>query len=329
MWRPTRNVDELSRQTTRRTAVQLLAGGIGATVVGAGVTTATDTADTVVSLTNVGAQAWEVTGIDGTGITADDGNNPTLTFTETSKRYRIENGGYSAHPLEFRADDGTALLSQSRTGSFESDAAVNWTDSGDAVEFTLTSELNNLITEYACTIHGAMVGTVASDVPTVDYTPETGSVSFTAPDDGVTVEPPVTFEMTATDFVIEAASNGVTDGHGHFHILVDKSAVAPGETIPFEEGYNHYGDGSTSAELRLSQGTHTIRLQAGDANHRAYDLTDTIELTVEAPPDTVDRFDDDGDGEIDLSEVQDAIRAFSNGEVDLQGVQQVIAAFSR
>jgi len=43
----------------------------------------------------------------------------------------------------------------------------------------------------------------------------------------------------------------------------------------------------------------------------------------------VERFDTDDDGDISLTEVQDAIRAFSNGELDLQGVQQVIAAFSR
>jgi hypothetical protein len=42
----------------------------------------------------------------------------------------------------------------------------------------------------------------------------------------------------------------------------------------------------------------------------------------------IERFDADGDGDISLTEVQDAIRAFSNGELDLQGVQQVIAAFS-
>jgi hypothetical protein len=42
----------------------------------------------------------------------------------------------------------------------------------------------------------------------------------------------------------------------------------------------------------------------------------------------VERFDADDDGDISLTEVQDAIRAFSNGELDLQDVQQVIAAFA-
>jgi hypothetical protein len=57
--------------------------------------------------------------------------------------------------------------------------------------------------------------------------------------------------------------------------------------------------------------------------------TDSVTTTVGgAPVGPIERFDADGNGEIDLIEVQAAIRAFSNGELDLQGVQQVIGAFS-
>jgi hypothetical protein len=57
--------------------------------------------------------------------------------------------------------------------------------------------------------------------------------------------------------------------------------------------------------------------------------TDTVTTTVgDVETGPVARFDADDDGEISFSEVQAAIRAFSNGELDLQGVQQVIAAFS-
>jgi hypothetical protein len=47
---------------------------------------------------------------------------------------------------------------------------------------------------------------------------------------------------------------------------------------------------------------------------------------VETGP--VERFDADDDGEISLSEVQTAIRAFSEGDISLQDVQKVIIAFS-
>jgi len=119
--------------------------------------------------------------------------------------------------------------------------------------------------------------------PSVNYTPSTGSVSFASPEDGATEQNPVTFEMEAADFTIEPASSGVSDGAGHFHILVDQEPLSPGEVIPNNEqnGYYHYGGGQTAAELDLDPGEHTVRLQAGDANHRAYDLTDTMSVTAE------------------------------------------------
>ncbi|RJX48164.1 DUF4399 domain-containing protein, partial [Halonotius pteroides] len=89
--------------------------------------------------------------------------------------------------------------------------------------------------------------------------------------------------MEATDFTIEPASSGVSDGAGHFHILVDQQPLPAGEVIPNNEenGYYHYGGGQTTAELDLDPGKHTVRLQAGDANHRAYDLTDTVSVTAD------------------------------------------------
>ncbi|WP_114594048.1 DUF4399 domain-containing protein [Euzebya pacifica] len=40
-------------------------------------------------------------------------------------------------------------------------------------------------------------------------------------------------------------------------------------------------DGSTSAELELEPGEHTLCLQDGDGEHTALDLTDEITVTVE------------------------------------------------
>jgi plastocyanin len=75
----------------------------------------------------------------------------------------------------------------------------------------------------------------------------------------------------------------VSDGAGHFHILVDQEPLSPGEVIPNNEqnGYYHYGGGQTTAELDLDPGEHTVRLQAGDANHKAYELTDKVSVTAE------------------------------------------------
>jgi len=240
-------------------------------------------ADTI-TLNNVGSSAWEATSVNGTNISADTTvENPVINLSNIGTRYIFYNDGYSAHPLEFLDSNGDILLSQSGTGTFESDGSVNWVDNDTSVEFTLTTELSDQITQYRCTIHtAAMAGSISSP-QTVDYTPSTGSVSITSPSNNATLTNPVSVSMQATDFIIESASNGVQDGAGHFHLLVDQPAVTAGEVIPNnpDNGYYHYGGGSTSADLDLSVGTHTIRLQAGDANHRAYNLTDSVDVTVE------------------------------------------------
>jgi hypothetical protein len=292
-----------------------------------------DNVDATISIDNIGASAYEVSNVTGTSINIPTGvENPTLTVTETGTRLRFENGGFPSHPLEFRDESGTVLLSQSTTGSFDDDSAVNWVDDGDTIAFTVTSDLASSLAEYRCTVHiNAMVGDVSVDVPVVDYTPETGSVSFTSPSDGATVTTPVSFEMAAENFTVEAASNGVRDGAGHLHILVDQPALEPGTAIPNNEpnGYYHYGDGSTTAEISMEPGTHTVRVQAGDAKHRAYDLTDTIQVTVEQPADLVERFDTDGDGTVTASELGNAVTEFGRGNITASELGEVVTAFGQ
>ena len=72
--------------------------------------------------------------------------------------------------------------------------------------------------------------------------------------------------------------------------MVDTPCVTPGEVIPSDANHMHYGQGQTSTELELEAGEHTLCLQAGNGEHVALDLTDTISITVEAGE------DDGGDG---------------------------------
>lgn len=310
-------------------------------VVGAGATAGAagaDHVDATISIDNVGASAYEVSNVTGKGIDVPTGvENPTLTVTETGTRVRFENGGYPNHPLKFQDESGTVLLSQSTTGSFNDDSAVNWVDDGDTIAFTITSDLASSLAEYRCTVHvNAMVGDISVDAPAVDYTPETGSVSFTSPSDGATVTTPVSFEMAAENFTVEAASNGVRDGAGHLHILVDQPALEPGAVIPNNEsnGYYHYGDGSTTAEISMEPGTHTVRLQAGDAKHRAYDLTDTIQLSVEQSADagtgeeTIENYRN-GEGNVEIEGLRGGIDDFTSGDIDIDLLRQVIDEFTQ
>ncbi|GAB3029627.1 DUF4399 domain-containing protein [Natronobiforma cellulositropha] len=114
----------------------------------------------------------------------------------------------------------------------------------------------------------------------IDYENPDGSVSFVSPADGDEVTSPVSLEMETDGVVIEPAAEGQNDGHGHFHVLVDVDCLEPGEYIPFEDGYNHFGDGSLEGELDLEPGTYDLCLQVADGGHYAYALTDEITITV-------------------------------------------------
>ncbi len=124
-----------------------------------------------VDLDNVGASAWEVNGVSGDAdsvgdVVVTDENNPTLRLVE-GVRYTFAGLPGSNHPLEFFDANGDALLSQSTEGSYESDPAVNWTDSGDSVSFTATAALTADFDGYECTIHSSsMVGDTTSTAAT-------------------------------------------------------------------------------------------------------------------------------------------------------------------
>ena len=124
-----------------------------------------------VDLDNVGAQAWAVNGASGDAdsvedVVADGGNNPTLRLVE-GVEYTFEGLPGSSHPLEFFDATGNALLSQSGEGSYENDPAVDWTDSGNSVSFTVTSALAAELDGYKCTIHSNyMVGGTTSEAAT-------------------------------------------------------------------------------------------------------------------------------------------------------------------
>ena len=90
--------------------------------------------------------------------------------------------------------------------------------------------------------------------------------------------------MAADNFVVEPASETVTDGHGHLHIMVDADCVAPGQGVPKDETHLHYGQGQMEAELELAAGEHTLCLQAADGLHVALagdGMTQTISVVVE------------------------------------------------
>lgn len=105
-------------------------------------------------------------------------------------------------------------------------------------------------------------------------------VFFAQPRDGAEVTAPFRVEMGVENFVVEPAADGITEGRGHLHIMVDTPCVQPRLTVPPDDRHLHFGGGQTEAVLHLEPGEHFLCLQAADGDHTALAATDEITVTV-------------------------------------------------
>ncbi|MEO6094943.1 MAG: DUF4399 domain-containing protein [Fibrobacteria bacterium] len=101
-------------------------------------------------------------------------------------------------------------------------------------------------------------------------------------EDGSNVESPFKVSMKAENLIVEPATMGVTEGHGHFHIIVDASLASPSEPMSKDEKHIHYGNGQSEALLDLPVGQHTLILQFAKGDHVPYDppLYQQIQVNV-------------------------------------------------
>ena len=120
-------------------------------------------------------------------------------------------------------------------------------------------------------------------------------------EDGSNVESPFKVDMKAENLIVEPATMGVNEGHGHFHIIVDASLASPAEPMSKDAKHIHYGDGQTSTTLDLPVGQHTLILQFAKGDHVPYDppvyqqiqvnvtkqnVVDTVQAVPAAAPDS-------------------------------------------
>jgi hypothetical protein len=113
---------------------------------------------------------------------------------------------------------------------------------------------------------------------------EGATVFFITPADGETVSNPVRIEFGIEGMSVVAA--GVNETHsGHHHLIIDADLPENlGLPIPADENYIHFGDASTSTEVTLEPGQHTLRLLLGDHLHIPHDppvTSEVITITVE------------------------------------------------
>jgi hypothetical protein len=115
------------------------------------------------------------------------------------------------------------------------------------------------VTVTPTTTSGAAVGEVG----------ETGEVDvfFLQPTNNAVIPITSTLVMSATGVMLEREGQ-VEEGAGHLHLLVDTDFVPAGEIIPEDESHVHFGDGGIEREVVLAPGSHTLRLQFADGDHR-------------------------------------------------------------
>jgi len=112
---------------------------------------------------------------------------------------------------------------------------------------------------------------------------EGANVFFITPVDGATVTNPISIEFGIAGMDVVKAGNNQPNS-GHHHLLIDTVLPDLGLPIPADEHHIHFGDGSTSTEISLPPGAHTLQMLLGDHLHIPHNPPITsaqITITVE------------------------------------------------
>lgn len=113
--------------------------------------------------------------------------------------------------------------------------------------------------------------------------PPDARLYFVTPADGDTVSSPVHVEFGLDGMQVVTAGTAAPDS-GHHHILIDTGLPPLDAPIPADENHVHFGDGSTSTDLELAPGEHTLQLLLGDYLHVPHSppvYSERIRITVE------------------------------------------------
>lgn len=131
-------------------------------------------------------------------------------------------------------------------------------------------------------VPAADTGQAAAEMPR-SQSPAGAQLYFVTPEDGATVSSPVTVEFGLDGMEVVPAGTD-KPASGHHHIIVDADLPPLDQPIPADDRHIHFGDGSTSTELALEPGEHTLQLLLGDALHIPHQppvMSEKISITVE------------------------------------------------
>jgi len=108
-------------------------------------------------------------------------------------------------------------------------------------------------------------------------------VTITKPAPMSDVTSPVEICMETKGYIVEPAKNGVNEGKGHHHLIIDADLPDLSQPVPKDEQHIHMGDGSSCKTIELSKGKmYTIKALFARGNHVPYDppVTDSVVVFV-------------------------------------------------
>lgn len=92
-------------------------------------------------------------------------------------------------------------------------------------------------------------------------------IGILLPTNGATVTSPVTVRFRLANYGVAPAGTNI-DRTGHFHLLIDSDAGAPGTIIPADSLHVHFGKGQIEVTVPVPLGRHTLRAVLGDYTHK-------------------------------------------------------------
>lgn len=120
--------------------------------------------------------------------------------------------------------------------------------------------------------------------------PDGARIYFVTPEDGATVQSPVTVAFGLSGMGVAPAGTD-KEGTGHHHLLIDRAPFGDGPDdadmtesgIFADDNHVHFGGGQTETAIELAPGEHTLQLLLGDLNHVPHDppvMSEQITITV-------------------------------------------------
>ena len=134
-------------------------------------------------------------------------------------------------------------------------------------------------------LRSVVFGVLLAPLPLLAATPAPpgAAVYFIAPENGATVQGPVTVRFGLTGMGVAPA--GIQkEATGHHHLLIDTAAPALDQPVPNDEHHKHFGAGQTETVITLPPGKHTLQLLLGDFAHIPHQppvMSEPITITVQ------------------------------------------------